>query len=204
MRQRPKEKVVARRRKPSNRSVKPKIYIFCEGKKTEPSYIKAYIDAKHPHCIHLKKSARPVEIKHTVKNTPKELVNVAVEHKKTLEFSKDQVWVVYDRESEARYSDRDHEIALKNAIKNDIKVALSNVCFEYWLLLHLNNSAPAMESCDGVIKSNVFKQEFAAIGIGSYRKNDNEISRILMKDTYIQNARINAERINQQTKERSV
>lgn len=58
-----------------------------------------------------------------------------------------------------------------------------------------------MESCDGVIKSNVFKQEFAAIGIGSYRKNDNEISRILMKDTYIQNARINAERINQQTKD---
>ena len=35
---------MAKPRKKGNRVVKPKIYIFCEGEKTEPSYIRAYIN----------------------------------------------------------------------------------------------------------------------------------------------------------------
>lgn len=191
---------MARKRKTNTRQVKPKIYIFCEGEKTEPSYIRAYIATRHPHCTRLKKAEQPVEIKDTIKNTPKQLVEVAVDWKKKLDFAGDQVWVLYDRESERRYSNEDHQTALSKANSHDIKVALSNVCFEFWLLLHLTDRAPAMESCEELIGSKVFKAAFASIGIEKYNKKDsNEVSKKLVQETYVAAARVNAQRINQQT-----
>jgi hypothetical protein len=110
-------------RKKSERKVKTKIYIFCEGRKTEPNYIRAYIRHFHPACVRLKDAERPVEIKDTVKNTPKELVEAAVKFSKTAEHEEDSIWVMYDRESAAKYSDDNHQTAWHKAKNNNIKMA---------------------------------------------------------------------------------
>lgn len=191
---------MAKTRKKNTRQVKPKIYIFCEGEKTEPSYIRAYITFKHPSCIRLKKAEQPVNIEKTKKNTPVQLVDAAIKFSGKSDYKNDQVWVVYDRESEHKYPDQLHKAALEQAAKNNIKVALSNVCFEYWLLLHLVNLSPSMSDCSTLISSPAFKSAFSNIGISKYdKKNGDEVAKLLMDEKYLTNARANAKHINQQS-----
>lgn len=193
---------MAKPRKKATRQVKAKIYIYCEGEKTEPQYIRAYIQFKHPNCARLKKAEVPVEIKDTSKNTPIQLVNEAIKLVHHKDFDGDEVWVVYDRESPQKYSDALHQKAYSEAINNGVKVALSNVCFEYWLLLHLADSAPAMSNCDSLIASAVFKKAFGELGFAKYDKKgrtSKDISRALMRNDYLDNAKARAQRINQQS-----
>lgn len=190
---------MARKRKNNTRIVKPKIYIFCEGEKTEPAYIRAYINFKYPKSARLRDAERPIVIKDTNKNTPVQLVEEALKHKKNLSFEKDEVWVVYDRESPAKYSDELHAKALNAAKTNNIHVAISNICFEYWLLLHLSNSAQANANCDSLIKSSTFVNGFKKIGVTDYDKKDKSakcVAELLMKDEYLNAAITNAERNN--------
>lgn len=193
---------MARPRKKANRDVKSKIYIFCEGDKTEPEHIRAYIRYRHPNCTRLRKAEHPVNIEKSNKNTAVALVTEAVAYKKRLEHKEDQVWVVYDRESEAEYVDKLHKQAYDMAKSHDIKVAISNVCFEYWLLLHLREQAPGMTDCDTLISSPAFRGAFREIGIERYEKKAGKaeaVSQALMSDDYLVNATQNAERINKQT-----
>lgn len=112
-----------RPRKGSVRSVKRRVFIFCEGEKTEPNYIRAYIRQFHPVCARLKDAEKPVSLKDTKKNTPKQLVDEAVDFAKSLDFKKDQVWVMYDRESRAKYSDDNHAQAWMRAERHGVNVA---------------------------------------------------------------------------------
>lgn len=190
---------MARARKKDTRVVKPKIYIYCEGEKTEPAYIRAYINFKYPNSARLRDAERPVILKNTNKNTPKQLVEVALSFKKDLDFDRDQVWVIYDRESPQKYPDALHKEAYSLALKSGVKVAISNVCFEYWLLLHLSSSAPAMSNCDTLINSSTFKNAFKEIGVKKYDKKDRsstQVSELLMQDELLVAARSNAERNN--------
>lgn len=191
---------MAKQRKKRTRTVRPKIYIFCEGAKTEPSYFKAYINFKHPKKARLRGAENTINVEDNNKNTPVQLVDIAVEHKNKNCILNDQVWVVYDRESEQKYSDVLHKQAYDKARRNNIHVAISNVCFEYWLLLHLSNSAVAMTNCDSLIQSSVFINAFQGIGIKKYDKKGSsarEIAKLLMEDNYLKSARTNAIRNNQ-------
>lgn len=195
---------MAKPRKARTRTVKAKIYIFCEGEKTEPEYIRAYIAFKHPNCARLKASERPVQIEKTNKNTPIQLVDEAIKFTKNLEYKNDQVWVVYDRESEAWYSNQLHQEAYSKAYSKKINIALSNICFEYWLLLHLSNQAPAMNDCNSLINSTAFKTAFRNIlkntGLNNYDKSSaSNIASALMTEAFLTAAKENAEKINQQT-----
>lgn len=117
-----------------------------------------------------------------------------------LDFPQDQVWVIYDRESTSKYSDALHQEALDEARKNNVNVALSNVCFEYWLLLHLKNLAPAMRDCDTLIASNAFKAAFNELEISRYeKKSSDEVAQKLMNESFLKNAKEHATNINQQT-----
>lgn len=189
-----------RNRKQATKRVKPRIFIFCEGAKTEPEYLRAYINTFHPTCARLKNAERPVQIEKTLKNTPKELVEVAIKFARNLEFKGDCVWVMYDREAEARYSDALHQQAWLRAEKQGIRVAISNVCFEFWLLLHFRYSNICTANCDGVINSKIFKDAFKSIGSSDYQKGGQDIFKALMTAEYIANAKRNAQRVNEQTK----
>lgn len=187
-------------RKSSARKVKSKIYIFCEGEKTEPNYIRAYIDAFHPTCTRLKEAEKPVNIQNTRKNTPKQLVDVAAKFAKSLDFDLDQVWVMYDREAISKYSDADHMKAWQQASKQNINVALSNVCFEYWLLLHINASSLTANNCEDVQSHSHFKQMCVELGVANYEKGKTELLKQLMTEQRIEHAKNSAIRINNQTK----
>lgn len=182
------------------RTVKPRVFIFCEGKKTEPNYIRAYISHFHPACARLKNAERPVDIRDTVKNTPKQLVEEAVRFSKKLDFDKDQVWVMYDRESPAEYSDDNHAQAWLNAKKSGVKVALSNVCFEYWLLLHLKETSQPANSYNDLTSRPAFKTAFEELGFQSYGKGEAKVAKALISEERIDDAKKRAQRINEQAK----
>lgn len=152
------------KKKPRNtRTVKPVFRIFCEGAKTEPLYIKGYLSYFHSEHRNL------IVIEDTSKNTPVQLVSEAIKAKNSGK-NNDVYWVVYDRESSAKYPDALHKKARKTADDNNIEIGFSNVCFEYWLLLHLCYTDASYESCDDLLKRSQLKEKLKTVGISNYEK----------------------------------
>jgi hypothetical protein len=171
-----------------NKKLKPVFHIFCEGKKTEPYYIKAYINHYHSD------KKRIVVVEDTNKNTPVQLVDEAISHK-ARNNAQDVYWVVYDRESVSKYSHQLHLKARKKAIDNGIEIAFSNVCFEHWLLLHLVYSAASYESCDDLLKNSPLKKQLLQRGIKNYDKGYAYLFDKLSADNGIENAFKNAKKV---------
>lgn len=122
------------RRRRARRSPFPRFLIVCEGEKTEPGYFRHLrISAKIPIDLHLEGPGKP-----------KSLVEKAVELKReaekrahsqrdsTLLF--DEVWCVFDIDEHPFVPE-----ARQQAQDNQIFVAVSNPCFELWVLLHFED-----------------------------------------------------------------
>jgi RloB-like protein len=133
-------------RRPPFREPRPIILIVCEGEKTEPEYFDGFARA----C----RNARvTIEIapEHGV---PRTLVTTAKEHKKRAEaaakregddnLAYDAVWCVFDVDDHPHVAD-----ARQMARDNGIDLAVSNPCFELWLLLHFRD-APGMQHRDTI------------------------------------------------------
>lgn len=113
-----------------------RVLIYCEGECTEDQYFRG-----------LKTDLRgiPVQIElGPAHGVPTELVRAAVKHKKRAPTSRadrsaayDDVWCVMDVEAPVPHPDL--ASALRTARDHGIKVALSNPCFELWLLLHFQD-----------------------------------------------------------------
>ena len=122
-----------RKRKPSRRKpfreTMPLILIVCEGKRTEPDYFKGLIRiVRNPRV--------KIEIA-DVQGVPLTLVRAAKKLKDgNPDF--DSVWCVSDVD--------EHPLAeaVQMARDNGIRLAISNPCFELWLLLHFRDS-PGMK-----------------------------------------------------------
>lgn len=146
-----------KQRKKDSKKVPNVIRIFCEGAKTEPYYFKSYIKSSAQAT-----RKRVTEVQNTQKNTPMQLVDEACALiKSPKHLSGDSVWVVYDRESIAKYSDSLHAKAYDKATRNGVKVAISNVCFEYWILLHLSDTSAPFSSYDN-LHNGALKAQFRA------------------------------------------
>lgn len=147
-----------------SKPVQPILRIFCEGEKTEPNYIKGYLRQFY--------SNRKLYMVHdTRKNTPVELVKEAIKCKKSyVSLQKDSFWVVYDRESVIKYPDARHAEAYDLASANGINLAISNVCFELWLLLHFYPNTAQYQSCDDLLRNSRFKRYLRDIGVNNYEK----------------------------------
>ncbi len=128
------------------------ILIVTEGEKTEPSYLIALRNR-------LRLSSTDVVVSKADGTDPASVVNFAIERvaerkrkakKSTTIVPYDSVWAVFDTE---RY---DTNPKLKDAItiaKNKkINLAISNPCFEYWVLLHFEYTTAQFASCDEVIR----------------------------------------------------
>jgi len=152
-----------KKKKNRNLPVNPVFKIFCEGEKTEPLYIKGYINHFHSDKRNL------ILVEDTNKNTPVQLVDIAVKAKNEGN-EKDVFWVVFDRESESKYSNKLHSKARKKAKDNNIELALSNVCFEYWILLHFVYTTGPYRSCDDLIKNSNLRKFIKELGIQDYDK----------------------------------
>lgn len=175
------------------RGIKPVLHIYCEGKKTEPNYLTGYIDK----FFSTNRRLKVIKIEATKKNTPKQLVVEAVAAKKN-SLDEDVFWVVYDRESEQKYADELHACAYDKAQKHDIFLAISNVCFEAWLLLHFHDTNASYSSYDDLRNNSVLRAECIKRGLPDYDKGDKAIFSILNEEE-INNARDRAMRINKQT-----
>ncbi|WP_084497507.1 RloB family protein [Nocardia amamiensis] len=115
-----------RRRRPPFRNPATLILIVCGGEVTEPAYFHG-----------LRRHVRNPATKSTVAvrpEDPKRVVTFAARNRTDY----DQVWCVLDVD-EFDYTD-----ASRIARAAKIDLAVSNPCFEYWLLLHFEN-------CDAVL-----------------------------------------------------
>lgn len=132
--------------------------IFCEGECTEPNYLKGYIASLEDRS---RKSV--IEIARTRKNTAIQLVEEAIATKKSAKtLPEDEFWVVYDRESVAKYPDNMHAKARAKAERAGINIALCNVCFEYWLLIHLVDTDAPFTSFDNLIRASGLREQMRA------------------------------------------
>lgn len=112
----------------------PRLLIVCEGTRTEPEYFRE-----------LRQSHRAVlEINISPGGVPRTLVRRAVQLKKEANRAAksqrddhlryDEVWCVFDIDDHP-----DLAAALKQATDNGIHLAISNPCFELWILLHFQD-----------------------------------------------------------------
>lgn len=119
--------------------------MVCEGEVTEPQYLKGFrIACRNPRVD------VEVDPKHGV---PWSLVRTAKERKLAADGAArrgddenlryDQVWCVFDIDSHPNLAD-----AVQMARDNGILLAVSNPCFELWLLLHLRDSPGAQHRHD--------------------------------------------------------
>lgn len=125
-----------------------RLYVFCEGAKTEPAYFDVVREEFHSAQILVEATG--------VGGVPSTVADEAIRHAKALRrdmrsraagrssFEEaDQVWVVFDQ-------DRHPEVpnVVVRCRDNKVEVAYSNPCFELWLLLHLEPFDRPAEASD--------------------------------------------------------
>ncbi len=118
------------------------VLIITEGECSEPNYLRAL-------CERLEfKSAK---IEHPDSTDPLNLVDAAIRRKREIKretgATVDHVWVVLDLE---RPHDERRILATQAApiaMKAGVNLAISDPCFEFWILLHFDFTTSGMESC---------------------------------------------------------
>ena len=179
-----------KKRKVNKRDVRAVFHIICEGEKTEPNYIDYYIkDYCRRHFgvqSYRIKLNKVFKIAKTKKTDPMSLVKEAVEAQ-CHSPNGDVFWCVYDREAENAISEKAHEKARTEAACRGIKIALSSVCFEVWLLLHKQETCAHYISYDDLAKRSRLKIHYE-----NYQKGD----KITPLDEEIDIARVRARKMN--------
>lgn len=138
-----------RRRKPSRLISGKTFLVVTEGKNTEPNYLKALRNR-------FQLAVENVEIYHPNGTDPITLTNKAIELRENRKRQAkrengvpyDEVWVVFDLEKphDQRRKLASEAQALPEAA--NIKFAISDPCFEYWLLLHEEYTTAQFADCD--------------------------------------------------------
>ncbi len=139
------------------RSIRERILVCCEGKKTEPNYF-----LKFPIDIEL------VEIDINGGVNTIALVNDAVARKDNAEKGgrpHNQVWCVFDRDE---FPPDHFNQAISKATENQIRVAYSNPCFELWYYLHFHY-------IDTAIDRNKYCGKLSHWMKKKYKKNDGDM-----------------------------
>ena len=115
------------------KEIKKRILVLCEGACTEPEYLHAIRRHLRVPEVNLRIFSPP-----DVPNTPKEMVARAKEIQKREKADPyDEVWCVFDVEAKATQTSRPGlPEALDAARSAKVQCAVSNPCFEIWLLWH--------------------------------------------------------------------
>ncbi|HKC62996.1 MAG TPA: RloB family protein [Pyrinomonadaceae bacterium] len=129
------------RRRPSL-DPRPRILVVCEGRITEPQYFDAFRREEENRLVDVRIDSEG--------GAPKTLVERAANRKKESEeearrardenLKYDEVWCVFDVDEHPRLPD-----ARQQARDNGINLAISNPCFELWLLLHFREQNAHIE-----------------------------------------------------------
>lgn len=121
---------------------RPRLLVCCEGEVTEPSYLNGLKGELRIRLVH-------IEVVPGGSN-PKTLVDYAVGKKQEAErkarrekddnLKYDEVWCVFDVDVHEHIPE-----AKQKAGANKINLAISNPCFELWLLLHFRDQRQHIE-----------------------------------------------------------
>ena len=143
------------KRRKNKREAKTIFIIYCDGE-TEKNYFKSF-------KVKLKDIGN---VKILVKDAPNplQIVKRLIKEKITVGDDGYYFWGVCDVDE--RYENIKEVI--KEAKKDNIKLAISNPCFEYWILLHFKKTRPIYSKCNPII--NELKKH-----IQNYDKNDRKI-----------------------------
>jgi hypothetical protein len=131
------------RRKVATKRIKKTLLVFCEGERTEREYL---------HALRLEPAVREVaavEIQVDLGSgaVPLTLVKRAVEaHSRAISENgeTDEFWCVFDVEWPVNHPNLAEAIALAEG--NQISLAISNPCFELWLILHLREHSAWLDN----------------------------------------------------------
>lgn len=176
------------------KKIKSRLYIYSEGTKTEINYLNGYIEEHHS----MSNQLEFVEVMDVKQNTPKSLVERIIKDQSS-HLDSDTYWVSYDREAVNKYTDKLHQEAISLANKNNINIALSNVCIELWILLHMINVTAPYRSCDDIVRNSALKAELAKRQINNYDKADDQLYAAISSNNGVENARKRAVRLNMTT-----
>jgi hypothetical protein len=132
------------RRQTASRPERKTIVVFCEGEASEPDYINAL---KRLPAVRGNTSIN-IEID-PGQGVPLTLVRRAVERSNDDEV--DECWCVFDVEWPKNHPNLKQAIRL--AAEHNVGLAVSNPCFELWLILHFKDQTAFMNTSDAERKS---------------------------------------------------
>lgn len=129
------------------------LLIITEGEKTEPNYLNALCDPFHL-------AAADIKIVHPEGTDPLTLTRKAIalrdQRRRTAKKSDlveyDEVWVLFDLEKPNDERRRLAKEAMALPEAKGLQFALSDSCFEYWLLLHEEYTTALFSNCDSATK----------------------------------------------------
>lgn len=152
---------MARKRR-RNLHLKPKIGVYCEGK-SEEQYLKMLIqkyNAGNVHAQHIKVDS--------LGESGERLIIAA--YKKGMYNKQSQIYVVFDRDDKNNHDLRKCQQVAKS---HQVKILLSSICFEIWILMHFE---PVMKSYqrdhlfDKLSGSKYFNQDYRNFKGSSYKQ----------------------------------
>ncbi|MDD3813564.1 MAG: RloB family protein [Desulfocapsaceae bacterium] len=118
-------------RKPSIKAYRKLYIIATEGAETEPAYFNMFQSKDATIRVKILGSQHASSPKRVLKKA--ELFVARVGLKKS-----DSVWLVLDRDT---WQEEELDMVWQGCQKNNFNLAVSNPCFEYWLLLHFEKGS---------------------------------------------------------------
>lgn len=143
-------------------SFSKRLLIICEDQKSSKLYFEAF---KKDEKLKRDLASVNIEVVHPKDHSPVGLVTEA--KLKKLKAKRDrnpynEIWIVLDKDYHANI-----DKAFNMAYANKFRIALSVICFEYWVLLHFEKTCKVFTKCDDII-SHIRKNHFSG-----YLKSEN-------------------------------
>lgn len=132
------------RRRTGTRPERKTIVVFCEGAASEPDYINALKrlpNVRDNTALNVEVVVDPA--------VPLTLVRWAIDSSHDDEV--DECWCVFDVEWPQNHPNLKQAINL--AKEHGVRLAVSNPCFELWLMLHFEDQTAFMNTCDAERRS---------------------------------------------------
>lgn len=168
------------------------IYIFCEGKQTEPLYFQGFEKAIKSNPIY--KNIIHIHIEGVGAETLR-VIDYAEDFVKENKLKDAQIWCVYDKDSfptqDFNAVSQKAEILNKEPSKVTYHCAWSNQCIEYWFILNFANYT---SNNDRKEYRKFLHNKFKELGWNRYEKNNTELFDIMTEKGNPKNAILFAQR----------
>lgn len=136
-------------------SIGKRLLIICEDEKSSKLYFAAF---KQDEKLKRDLASVEIDVVHPRDYSPVGLVEEAKLKRQKAKRDRnpyDEIWIVLDKDYHANIGK-----AFDMAYSNKFKIALSSICFEYWVLLHFEKTCKAFPKCENII-SYIRKEYFS-------------------------------------------